>query len=90
MKVEWLNDALTEARLTRGHLWWKRVTLASRDEEGKVFKTGYAGADHNHNWKFMPSNVWCDRDLDILLDNRRREERVWRKPSALPAARLLP
>lgn len=86
MKVEWLNGTYTEARLSRGFLWWKRVALVSRKTEGKVSDD----SRHTYNWLYVEPNVWCERELDQELDNRRYKARTWRKPAELPSARLLP
>lgn len=90
MKIEWLNDEMTKARLTRGLLWWKQVALV---EERKL-----EGDIPLRYWAFLPSGDECGALLRMDLNNRRAyeegrrdfdaREQNWRSATAVPVARI--
>lgn len=95
MKVEWLNDELTLARLTEGHLWWKRVALVEREVENLNYATTY-------NYRYRPSGDVLGQYVQDLLEKHRngvfserhrvRISKNWVKPSEegpLPTAKLV-
>jgi hypothetical protein len=88
VRIEWLNAEMTEARITRGRLWWKRVAFVQRKAEGVVINKGYTN-EHTINWLFTDANRWCDRALDAQLDRRRNDERTWKRPGQLPRAEVM-
>lgn len=84
MKIEWLDASLTEALVTRGILWWKRVARVR---------------DVGTSFRFVPSDEDVGSSLAYVLRiAKEREcgrrivahrERNWRKAHELPAARAL-
>jgi hypothetical protein len=98
VKIEWLNDTLDAARLTKGIWWWKQCADVARDAKGVARDDS---SSLRINWRYA-SGDWCEIELDADLDaamtreiKRRRavahEQRNW-KPAAkvsLPEARLL-
>lgn len=86
MKITWLNAEFTEAKLTRGYLWWKRVAIVKRSAKGAIARVSgvlFEDYDYTFNWYYPSSGSWCDLDLDYELDTLRREERAWMKPARL-------
>lgn len=83
MKIEWLNDDMTEARLTRG-LLRRRVAYVNRVD----FRWRYVSGDSVED-KFA-----CEIDLAHARDSIRAakflaEHRNWHQPRPAPRARLL-
>jgi hypothetical protein len=81
MKVEWLNDDLTEARLVRGWLR-KRYALVHRarsDREG----------DKNLYWFYDDSGTHVGHDLEHWIDEQRKQGH-WKPLTRLPKATVQP
>jgi hypothetical protein len=82
MRIDWLNDDLTEARVTRGFWWWKRVTILR--------------GTHPPVWSYPSGEQMLDGALILLLDRKRRREllrrgfdRNWQPVRSLPSARVV-
>lgn len=82
MKIEFLNNSLTEARVTRGALWWKRVAVL-RQESFSL-------------WKFLPSGDGATRYLSeslsmaaVTIKTKEKRERNWQPLRALPEAKAV-
>lgn len=73
MRIEWLNDELTHARLTRG--WWKKETTEVRWIRD-IFLTHYNTPPAN--WEFV-GGVRCPYELERTLDKARTKERTRRR-----------
>ena len=88
MRIEWLNADMTEARVTRGRLWWRRVALVRRLKDGHVIDKGYT-SERTLHWVYAAINTWCGRSMDEALDARRDDERTWVRLEDLPEARVV-
>jgi hypothetical protein len=82
VRIDWLNDEMTEARVTKGWLWWKRAALVKRLSE--------------YIWKFQSSNRDIDDGTRWKLNDARDEEMArrrdiedWQPVKPLPPARML-
>jgi hypothetical protein len=85
VKIEWLNDDLRAARLTRGVLWWKQVACVKR-----ISNDDY----RSRRWAHCASGNICDEsqhveDTRTLEIARRRSVNDWQPVRQLPHARLL-
>lgn len=95
MKIRWLNEALTEAVITRGALWWKRAALVQLVTQ-KVQPRYSGDADFRSFWKYVVSGQEIGGELandlqrDAQLERLRRAERQdWQPAGKLPKARLV-
>jgi hypothetical protein len=85
VKIEWLNDELSEARLFRGVLWWKRVAHIKRTNPLDY---------RSRRWRHHPSGNICGESeyVDGMRDAefaRRSEMGDWQPIRPLPRARLV-
>ncbi len=83
MKIEWLNEKMTEARLTRGFWWWKRVAIVDLFTATKPHK------EPKTRWRYTAANIWVDDDLHWKLTHRSNRDKTWHKTVILPTARVL-
>lgn len=89
MKIEWLDDALTEACLTRG--WWRKQYAIVKLTPMKHVSGNY--------WAFAPSGDEVPLDLARKIDRdrdfadwRRRSERFhanWKPVEPLAVAKVV-
>ena len=88
MKIEWLNDEMTEARVTRG--WWRQ----------EVAHVCYVVPKYESNyWTFVPSGDKVDQSLTTFIcrsqvaekDRRLEQKRGanWQPVWAMPAAKVV-
>lgn len=88
MRIEWLNRDRTCAKVTRGRLWWKRVTVvARRDSAYGVWRFETSGRE-------CPGTMdrWIDRQKSLAdaKDRERGHDDDWFRPSdPIPKARAL-
>lgn len=85
MRIQWLNDEKTEAYVTRGIWWWRRVAVVRRNSQ--PLKREY---NADKWWVYAAINKWVEHELDAQLEERRDEDRTWARPGSLPSARVLP
>lgn len=92
MKIEFLNDDLTEARVTRGFWRWKEQALVRR------LATGWYFTVNDEVFEAFPKKSseygsWCPIETERILVQRHRErarmDSAWTpvQPSKLPEAR---
>ena len=90
-RITWLNDDCTYALLTKGRLWWTKITYVHRD--------------HHNSWLYSGNKEPVDSELhDFLRDSRYEMLKIqdrdkanfiaasqWRKPfpDFLPPARVV-
>lgn len=89
MKIEWLNDEMTEAIVTRGALWWKKQAHVKQERD----------AIGPSVWRFVLTGEIIGGELHRLLifdavgiklrADRERQERNWQPVRALPPARVV-
>jgi hypothetical protein len=80
MTIQWLNDELTEAIVTRGWLWWKRQAHVRR------------GSGIPLTWRYA-SDRHVGGGLRHALERRRNRERGdtdWQPVRPLPKAKVVP
>jgi hypothetical protein len=86
VKVEWLNDQRTFARVSRGWFWWRRVAVLYRS------KTSNRDQDPIY-WAYEISDRFTSARIDRFLERERNWYPAdWRKVgdgAPLPAARIL-
>jgi hypothetical protein len=88
VRIRWLNADMTEASVTRGWLWWKRIAIVERNEKGHEVDSKYT-SHHTIHWSFVASNTWCDRELNDKLQAKRFDNRTWLRRVELPQAKAL-
>lgn len=93
MKVEFLNDDLTQAIITKGIWWWKRQAVVERYGEQDVY--GEYSSWKTPGWRYVVTKVMLLGDDCARLNNlakahkfEQNEQMVWTKPG-IPPARLL-
>ena len=90
MRIEWLNDEMTEAVVTRGVWRWKRRALVKLQPRPKTYD------QENAVWAYAISGKDCEYDLVSSLDScrkstrkRRQHEQDWQPVSPMPRARVV-
>jgi hypothetical protein len=92
VKIEWLNAEMTEARVTRGFWWWKRVAFVRRDEKGEEETLDYGDGESETwvmRWYYPASELWCSYYLNRRIENERARDLSWQRVRPVPRARLL-
>ena len=86
MKIDWMNDELTEARVTRGWWKWQQVALITRRADADAVKR-YVRWAFASGRKFDHSElVEGERENEL---ERRADAADWLPVSAMPAARVV-
>lgn len=62
MRIEWLNDARTYARVSRGWLWWRRVAV--------LFRCDKSSSEYIY-WAYEVSHRYTSRRIDAVLERKR-------------------
>lgn len=74
MKIEFTNEDMTEARLTRGRLWWKETTCVRRrnPEHPEKSRWMYTHKDP------LDQKMWeVEHALDRELEVKRQWALIW-------------
>ncbi len=88
MKVEWLDDGLREALITRGFLWWRRCARVCDDRGDWLYVPSgdYVGTSLSVEMRERQAREHERREMHRLKQLRRRNELPAR---ALPPARII-
>lgn len=83
MKIEFTNADMTEATLTVGRWWWKRVTQVQRADEPHIYTVKDERHGQKSMWLFTGARIWCNPPLSSELEVKREWQRIWRRPGTL-------
>ena len=87
MKIEWLNDEMTEAIVTRGWLWLKRRAHVERFEPEHTYDPRWRHVESKNVDSSVSWECECERDYVI---EQRRLDGDWQPVRSLPKARVVP
>lgn len=84
MRIDWLNDDLTEARVTRGFWWWKKQATITRVASGGLRSCRHPEfVDGNRERAGMMCTLCC------AVFGNLDDTPAWKPVRSLPAAKVV-